>query len=173
MDPCGGWFHKGAEHGELPLLFRGGLAGPRWLLSVSLSQSKTAVLMQACNPQMPLIHYSCVKKMRDKAKSSLLGSSPGNWCMVSDGSEITAARYSHSSAMKGDSKFPFTCLLTLWLHDRNWGAWGSCSGTMLTDLAPAQKPRKTQSWKNSAPVCLLSLSSCSVALQNASGSVVL
>lgn len=71
--------------------------------------------------------------MRDKAKSILLGSSSGNWCMASDGSEITAARYSHSSAMKGDCKFPFTCLLTLWLHDRNRGKWGSCSGTMLME----------------------------------------
>lgn len=129
------------------------------MLSVSLNQSKTAVLIQACNPQVPLIYYSCVKRVRDKAKSSLLGISPGSRCMVSDGSEITAAGYNHSSAMK-DWKFPFTCLLVLWLHDRNWeremAAVGQC---WVKNLPPAQ---------NSAPLCLLSLSSCSIALQNVS-----
>lgn len=54
--------------------------------------------------------------------------------MDSDGSEIIAARCSHCSAVKGDCKFPFTCLLPLWLCDRSpseelgsarWLQWGN------------------------------------------------
>lgn len=169
MHPCGGWFHRGVEHGDLLLLLREWLAGPTLMLSVSLNQSKTAVLIQACNPQVPLIHYGCVKSMREKARSGLLGSSPGSWCMVSDGCEITAARHSHSSAVKGDWKFPLASPLPLWLHDRNWGAWGGCSGTVLTEELPSRsEARETQSYKNLAPLCLFSLSSCSIALQNVS-----
>lgn len=104
--------------------------------------------------------------MRNKAKSSLLGRS--NWCVVSDGSEITAAGYSHSSAMKGDWKFLFTCLLfasLLWLHDRNWGARGGCSGTVLRHLPLAQENPELEEFSSS--VC--PVSSCSIALQNVSG----
>lgn len=104
--------------------------------------------------------------MRNKAKSSLLGRS--NWCVVSDGSEITAAGYSHSSAMKGDWKFLFTCLLfasLLWLHDRNWGARGGCSGTVLRHLPLAQENPELEEFSSS--VC--PVPSCSIALQNVSG----
>lgn len=54
--------------------------------------------------------------------------------MDSDGSEIIAVRCSHCSAVKGDCKFPFTCLPPLWLCDRSpseelgsarWLQWGN------------------------------------------------